>query len=389
MRSRDISLQHTHHDKGRMAWLDALRLLAGFSMLVLHCTADSSGGAWAEYEVQERILPLLLRTFAYAARTELFIIISLFLLLLSLERRPRPYVATIGEQAQRLLIPFAFWTLFYAVYNLIKAQQFGYLNQSIDHLFRWDSWVVFLLLGNVKYHMHFLPTLFCVVLCYPLLRKAYERPIIGLFALIICLTVRWELDAFFYPKFWGTPEMAYIARGVKIATHLGYGMVAAAALGLWLRVDRCEKQSWVTPLLVCCVFLFVFKLLATWDTVQAGEWQFDYQPGFWADFIMPAALFVFCMLLGHRHWPEIFSRNAKFAFGVYLCHPIFVDLAEIMLRDTLLSPSWQVILKTGGTAIMATILVKLIAAQSGLAWTIGLGPAPWSIRRNATNSEAL
>ena len=144
----------------RLAWLDCLRLTAGVSMVILHCTADPTGGAWAGYPVEERVFPLILRTFAYAARTELFIIISLFLLLLSLQRRPKSYAATIAEQSRRLLIPFAFWTVFFALYSLIKAHHFGYLSEKVAALSDLKTWAEFPLLGSSKYHMHFLPTLF-------------------------------------------------------------------------------------------------------------------------------------------------------------------------------------------------------------------------------------
>lgn len=155
----------------RLAWLDCLRLLAGLSMLVLHCTADQNGGAWGDYEVRDRIAPLVLRTFAYTARTELFIIISLFLLMMSLEKRQRNYSDTIAEQAERLLIPFAFWTVFYAFFTLLKAQHFGYFDNKLAALGEVQTWLSFAFMGTSKYHMHFLPTLFCVVLAYPLMRK--------------------------------------------------------------------------------------------------------------------------------------------------------------------------------------------------------------------------
>ncbi|NQY58825.1 acyltransferase family protein [Cognatishimia sp.] len=138
----------------RLAWLDCLRLLAGVSMLILHCTADANGGAWVAYDVHDRIAPLLIRTFAYAARTELFIIISLFLLMMSLEKRPRGYRETIAEQAQRLLVPFAFWTVFYAFFSLIKAHHFGYLDAKLAALGDIRTWVSFALLGTSKYHSH-------------------------------------------------------------------------------------------------------------------------------------------------------------------------------------------------------------------------------------------
>ena len=108
----------------RMTWVDALRLIAGLSMVGLHATADPAGQPWPNYETTERIGPIVVRSILDMARTELFIIISVFLLVLALDRRPRGYGTVISEQSRRLLIPFLFWTIFYAFYGLIKAAQF-------------------------------------------------------------------------------------------------------------------------------------------------------------------------------------------------------------------------------------------------------------------------
>ena len=369
----------------RFAWLDCLRLLAGLSMLILHCTADPNGGAWASYDVADRIPPLILRTFAYAARTELFIIISLFLLLMSLEKRPRSFRDTIREQAQRLLIPFAFWTVFYAAFSLIKAQHFGYVDAKLAALAHPSTWIEFAVLGTSKYHMHFLPTLFLVVLAYPLMRKAIEVPALGGFALIFCLMSRWHLDQFIYPRLWDDPNILAIARSVKIATHIGYGMAAAACLGLWRRYDKHTLESWFAPALYLAFLVVVFKFLGTWQTIETGKWSHNYQPGFWADFTMPALLFLLCMLLGHRSWSPVFSRYAKYAFGIYLCHPIFVDFGEIALSETTLVPVAQVATKFAITLPGTLILVAAIARVPWLSWTIGLGKLPRISNQSFTN----
>jgi len=78
----------------RMNWLDASRLAAAFSIIGIHTTTDSQGKAFAEYEVSERIFPVLMRTVSELASTEFFILVSLFLLAFKLERKPMTYFAT-------------------------------------------------------------------------------------------------------------------------------------------------------------------------------------------------------------------------------------------------------------------------------------------------------
>ena len=359
----------------RMVWVDALRLIAGLSMVGLHATADATGGAFADAEPADRVVPMVLRAFIYTARTELFLMISVFLLLLALQQRPRGYWESIRIQARRLLVPFLFWTLFYAGYNLIKADAFGYSGQMLSQLADPAEWIGYLLLGSVKYHMHFIPTLFALILFFPLFKAAYRTPALGLL-IIACLLVKRELDGFIYPNFWGHDALPYLVRAVKIATYTGYGMMAAAFLGLLHKTDEETRKHWLPALWLVGGLLFSVKLVATWKTIQTGEWQFAYTPGYWADFLMPAVLFGLCMSASSKTFPDILSKLAPYSFGIYLSHPVVLDLAEIATRDMNLSPTGLVLTKIGITLPATCLLVWIISRLPALGWTIGLGPLP-------------
>src|SRR5688572_21740190 len=98
----------TRTTASRFTWLDTLRLLAGICIVAVHSTSDPNGEPFPAYPVGERIAPILFRSIVYCARTELFLIISLFLLMMALDRRPRRYGAVVREQSHRLLVPFVF-----------------------------------------------------------------------------------------------------------------------------------------------------------------------------------------------------------------------------------------------------------------------------------------
>lgn len=360
---------------GRLVWVDALRLMAGVSMVGLHATADPSGQPWPDYPAEDRILPMLLRAVIYTARTELFLIISVFLLLMALDARPKSYGKTMAVQARRLLIPFAFWTGFYALYSLIKADAFGYMDAVLQELQSPGAWLGYVTLGSVKYHMHFIPTLFGLLLFYPLFRLAQRYPFLGLMV-IACLLIKRELDGFIYPTFWGDAVLPYLVRGVKILTYVGYGLVAGSCLGLWQRQTMQTRAQMVPLVLFFGALLFLFKLIATYKTVETGQWPFGYTAGYWADFLMPVALFGLCMALAHKHWPPIISRLASYSFGIYLCHPIFLDMAEIALRESALSPIVLIAVKIGFTIPATCLFIFGLSRLRVLAWTIGLGPLP-------------
>jgi surface polysaccharide O-acyltransferase-like enzyme len=369
------------------------------SMVGLHASADATGQPFTNFAPADRIAPMLLRAVIYTARTELFIIIALFLLILGLDRRPRPYRAVIAEQAQRLLVPFLFWTLFYAVYNLIKATSFGYGAQSLDALAHLSVWGKFLLLGDVKYHMHFIPTLFAIILFYPAFRLAERYPWLAVL-LIAGLAARHEIDLFLYSTFWGSNWLDMAVRLTKVISYVGYGMVAAAFVGLWRRyADKNPEhpdmggpnlENWLAPVLYLGGLLFLLKLVATWHTVQTGKWAFDFVPGYWADFLMPIVLFAICLCLSQRNWPKVISQIAPYSFGIYLCHPIFLDIVEIALQGTALTPIAQVLLKIAVAIPSTVVLVAALKRVPALAWSVGMGPLPfWRVSRNAPSNQKL
>lgn len=344
-------------------------------MVGLHATADSMGQPFVQYDTAQRIAPMLVRAVIYTARTELFLIISVFLLLMAMEKRPKTYKQTLGIQARRLLVPFVFWTVFYAFYNLIKANAFGYSAAIEQELMNPLKWVEYFALGSVKYHMHFIPTLFGILLFYPIFRIAQHFPMLGLLVLV-CLLIKRELDQFIFAEFWGAESLPYLVRAVKITTYAGYGLVAGAFLGVWQQTCAGVRGRFLPLLIFFGGLLFVIKLVATWKTIESGSWPFSYRAGYWADFLMPVALFALVMCLGHKRWPQVFKHLAPYSFGIYLCHPICLDLAEIWLQGYPLSPIEQVTIKIVFALGATAVLVRCLAGSRALAWTIGLGALP-------------
>lgn len=362
-------------DRNREVWIDGLRLLAGLSMVGLHASADAYGQPFPNASAEARILPMLLRSVLYIARTELFLLISVFLLLMAAQARARSYRETLLQLMGRLLPPFMFWTVFYLFYSLLKAQAFGYFPTALTQLLSAEYLTRSVLLGEAKYHMHFIPTLFGLLLFFPLFKVAYRHPILGL-SLIGFLALRRELDAALYQSFWQHGLLPYLLRGVKILSYIGYGMAAAALLALFHRYPPPERARWSRLLGALLILLFGFKLTATAQVIETGRWAFTNIPGYWADFLMPVLLMGLCLSLSGRSWPAVLSRGARYSFGIYLCHPIFLDLAEIALHRTGLSPIQLVTAKIAFTAPSTFLFVRSLEKTWLFAWTVGLGKAP-------------
>ena len=366
----------TDVQSSRMVWLDCLRLIAGVSIVGLHASSDISGQPFPDFSASERIFPVLFRAVVYTARTELFIIISLFLLVMSLDKRPRSYGETIKVQARRLLLPFVFWVMFFAFYRLIKASYFGYQDAILQELVNPFQWLSYFVLGSVQYHMHFLPTLFGLVLMYPLYLIAIDKPVIGLVVLLSLFAKR-EVDLWIWANFRDMGGFEYLVRGVKLVTYAGYGIVAASFYGLLkqgMNSKALRGVFWTA--LYLGVIMFMVKLVYSNKVILSGDWQYNYDPAYWADFLMPVFLFAMFMGAQNPKWSAIISTWAPYSFGIYLVHPIFLDLLEMMLWPMALSPSLFVAFKTAGGIAGATTLVVVLSRIKLLAWTVGLGALP-------------
>jgi peptidoglycan/LPS O-acetylase OafA/YrhL len=359
-------------ESSRFVWLDTLRLLAGICIVAVHSTSDPAGSPFPAYPVGERIAPILFRSIVYIARTELFLVIALFLLIMALDRRPRPYGVVIKDQARRLLVPFAFWVVFYAFYRLIKASYFGYASRVVQDLENPVSWIGYFLLGNVQYHMHFLPTLFGMILLFPAYIMAVRQPVLGVVVLVF-LAAKLVLDQWLYGTLAGTPYLEYLVRIVKILTYGGYGIVAASFYGILKRdFDRETGRQIFGVVLLLGICLFMVKLVYAYQIIRTGTWAFNFTPGFWADYLMPPLLFLAIMSMRHENFPPIFSRLAPFSFGIYLMHPIMMDLAEILMAPWNLKP-WQMVSFKFSVVLTTTLLlVAMVSRIPFLAWTIGL-----------------
>ncbi len=371
----------------RMIWLDFLRLIAGISIIGLHASSDPNGLPFPEFDPSQRVVPVLFRAIFYIARSELFWIISLFLLCLSLDLRPRSYMQMVRQQVRRLLVPFVFWVLFYAFFRLIKAHYFGYETAMWAELFSGWSWLRYFILGSVQYHMHFLPTLFGLMLMYPLYRYAVQNPWLGVLV-FLCLFVKREADIWMWANLQGMDGFPYLVRAVKTLTYGGYGMIAASFLGLAKQgMNEKRLREWLVFALISSALMFAIKLIYSYKVIMAGNWQYGYTPAYWSDFLMPILLFLICFSAGLARWPGFIKKSSKYSFGLFLMHPIFLDGLEILLSRPDISPGAFVLLKFFAAIILTGLGAWTVSKIPFLAWTIGLGPLPFFLKASDDSSD--
>ncbi|QPM92254.1 acyltransferase [Pseudooceanicola algae] len=373
--------------KSRLVWFDANRVVAAVGVVLIHSTTDFGGKPFAAATPDERLVPILLRSIGEFSGSEMFFFFSLFLMAIRVDRKLPGYGQAIGTQAKRLLIPFAFWVVFYAFFRLLKAAAFGYTDYIWTQVTQVQSWVGYFLLGDVQYHMHFLPTLFALFLFYPLMRGATRYPILGL-TLFLTLGIMNNTQA----MVWGLgidPELrGYIIRALKIFGYVGYGFAAFAMYGLWKDgIPRGESRLLRRGGLYFAALAYVATLPFFVVAYQTGNWGVRSGWDFYGHFLMPICIFLIFIGGQYLDWSPRWSNWAKYTFGVYLVHPAVIDLYDIALFTSgfyeVMSPTAIVVLRYAVALPGAFLFTVGLSRVGVLAWTIGLGPLPWEAGKSS------
>ena len=371
--------------KRRMVWFDANRVCAAGAVVMIHSTTDFSGGVFPKAAVADRIVPVILRSLGEFSGSEMFFFFSLFLMASRLDRRPTTYFKVLGDQAGRLLVPFSFWVVFYAFFRLVKASAFGYQPHIWEQLTQWQSWLGYFVLGNVQYHLHFLPTLFLIFLFYPVMKLGTRYPILGL-SVFATLAVMQSVQGYFWQIDIDPLLRQYLLRAAKVMGYVGYGFAAFAMFGIWKDgIPRGESKLIRKGALFFAAIAYMATIPFYGTALLSGSWGVRDGWSFFGHFLMP--LFMFALFMGGQHedWSPRWSRFAKYTFGIYLVHPLVIDIFDVLMVGwgPALAP-WQLVAARFAVVLPSSVLVAIgLSRLTATAWTIGLGPAPWNWGRKS------
>jgi surface polysaccharide O-acyltransferase-like enzyme len=373
--------------KPRLVWFDANRVFAAIGVVMIHATTDFGGQPFVDAEPAARMLPVFLRSLGEFSGSEMFFMFSLFLMAMRVDKSMPAYGTAIGQQAKRLLIPFAFWVVFYAFFRLLKADAFNYAPYIWDQLGQVNSWVGYFILGKSQYHMHFLPTLFALFLFYPIMRLATRYPILGL-TVFLTLGVMNNTQGFIWTLDLDPVFRDYIIRALKVLGYVGYGFVAFAIYGLWNDgIPRGESRLIRRGGFFFAATAYVATLPFYGDAINTGGWGVRTGWVFYGHFLMP--IFIFFFFIGGQflQWSPRWSNLARYSFGVYLVHPLVIDVFDVALFKSGMSDAmdpWSiVVLRIMFALPMSFLLTVGLSRIRLMAWTIGLGPTPWDARKAA------
>ena len=376
--------------KPRLLWFDANRVFAAMGVVLIHSSTDFAGQPFANADPDARLLPIFFRSLGEFSGSEMFFMFSLFLMAMRVDKKMPAYGTAIGQQAKRLLVPFVFWVIFYAFFRMIKADAFGYAPYMWDQITDAKSWVGYFILGKSQYHMHFLPTLFALFLFYPVMRIATRYPVMG-FTVLLTLGVMNSAQAFVWGLDLDPALRDYVIRALKVFGYVGYGFAAFAIYGLWKDgIPRGESRLIRRAAFYLAGLAYVSTMPFYGVAYETGAWGVRGGWDFYGHFLMPICIF-FVFLGGQfLQWSNRWSVLAQYSFGVYLVHPLVIDLFDVALFTSGASgymAPWAIVLTRYAVALPASFALAWgLSKVALLAWTIGLGPTPWEQRKSRSKA---
>ena len=291
-----------HQEKNTLHWVDFIRFLGAFLVVLAHIEGWGAGSAWAKnfYYTLSRV------------GVPLFFLISGYLLLSKQEDLPTFF----RKRASRIIIPFLVWSIIYDVQNS-DAFASGVTLEGILKMF------IRILRGPREGHLWFFYSLIGLYLLTPILRvfvaKARNSEILYYIALwFIAMPILFIVEAF-------TP----LKNGFEIyytGGYVGYFLLGYVLGGLE------TKASLLWPALGLFMISFIFSFAVFHFNLfpQENELVFRSYPSL-NIILMSLGAFVLVKAAGEKislPLARLSGEASKVSFGIYLIHPlVFVWMA--------------------------------------------------------------
>jgi Uncharacterized protein conserved in bacteria len=288
----------------RLARLDTARWLAALAVVLLHCAALAvsaphayGSAAWLAANAYDSAVRWCVPVFVMVSGA----------LLLAPRRQPEPLGRYYGKRLARGLAPLVFWTAFYLAWS-------AFLARLDDQPAPAGAWLTRLAEGRPYYHLWYLYMIVGLYLFAPFVRDWYARTTARRrLASVGAIFVIAVLDGLYR-------HVAGAGRGFFLTwflPYLGYFVAGRMILAGELRVPR---PGWV---LAGSIAVTALGVAALSDADALDLYFYEY----FSLTVTAMSLAAFQLILDKPRLPRL-PLLAPLTFGIYLVHPVFLDLAR-------------------------------------------------------------
>ncbi len=310
-----------HSSSGRVIYFDVLRITAIFFVVAVHLSAQH----WSDVDVSSRAwFAFNLYCTAGKWSVPVFVMISGALFL----GRGLDIRSILKKYLLRIAIAFAFWS---AAYALFVRALYG---------ITWDEVLFRFFTGH--YHMWFLFMIAGLYLLVPLLRPIVQNEKLLRYFLLLAFIFTFLLpQAAFFCSF-ALPQVSEVIRTVAMYSYCFFplGFTVYFIGGYYLsRREFSRREEIVLYCIGTAALLFSIAAPVVLSRAQGAPSDAFYNYNSLNVLLTSVPIFVF--VRQHLNFPKlgeqalgVLGRLSKYSFGVYLVHPMVIELLGRFGIDT-------------------------------------------------------
>jgi len=332
---------------GKMFWAEALRTIATISVIFLHAVAEIlyqygsiSSSVWWTGNIYDSLFRFCV---------PVFVMLTGVLML----NRTHELSDFLRKRFSRIILPFLFWSIIYALYAWINKTLEG---QEVN-LLKTLKWLIRQFLHGASFHFWYIYMIIGIYLFIPILSKwiqnATEKEIL------------YFLFIWFFTLIVGQPVLS----GFKTNIDLTYfsGFIGYLVLGYYLSINSFTANKRVTNL-ISLFFIIVGFLITAFGTYFLSFSDKKFNGYFYNNFalsVLMSSIGVFMLFKNSQINSPIAIKTIKFinkySYGVYLAHILVLSLLKIYGIDySFMNPIFSVPITTFICLVISTIIIYTI-----------------------------
>ncbi len=300
----------------RFFYPDVIRSVAMLLVVFLH-SSGAYVGEWQKISAKDWMSANLIDSFSRIS-VPLFVMLSGTFIL----NKQEPVRVFFRKRVSKLLVPVLLWPVVYLLWRKVFQNEELYTWGVLRDLYE----------GAVYYHLWFLYMIIGLYLVTPLLRKfihvASDKDV-GYF-LVLWFIFSALIPTFEYGLSFFTKDPVDFAIDLPLVT----GYVGLFILGYYLRSRQLSKRlvKWTWSIFILSGLLTAFGTYFL--SVLTGSFQ-EYLYGYCTPFVVIQSVAAYFLLkyyaikwepAVHHPMRVLVSRIGQLSLGIYLIHPIFLDL---------------------------------------------------------------
>lgn len=301
--------------KKRIIYLDILRIAACYFVIVVHVSANRLSVLPRDsFDFQ---VSLFLNTLAITAPALFFMLSGAVFLNpaspeLSIKKLWSKYIL-------RMAVSYVFWSFLYTFITWCP-----YYTLSLETV---KAYILEFFTGTPMYHMWFIPTIISIYMVLPFLRPAFADKQRCKYYLVLFAIIQFLIPTVLVLDF----SHIYLLESIysKIPYLLCVGYVGYFVLGHYLNTEDFNKNTRILIYVLGILSLVIETGINSYISLDANTT--DYRMG--SMFSICTLLFLSAVFVAFRYtsWKaerliKIVSGLSKLTFGIYLIHPLFLNI---------------------------------------------------------------